>query len=206
MMSHLFDLENPVWVFMGRLVDLALLTGLWLLCCIPVVTAGAATKALYVVTMRMAKNEEGYTAVSFFRAFREDFKESTLLGLAVLILGVFLGSDLYVYGKMSGSVGTVLFTMFLILTLLYLMVLAYLYPLLAGTGYRGMRLVLVSFVAACRNPGWSVLLALVMGCIAAVGIFVFAPLLVIGVGLAAYVQCRITVFLMKHYHIRTDLV
>lgn len=201
MFGNLFNLDNPVWVFMGQLVDFALLTGLWLLCCIPVVTAGASTKALYTVTMQMAKKEEGYTASSFFRAFRENFIESTLLGLGLFVLAVFLGSDLYVYGKMAGGAGTILFTVFLILTAVFLMTAAFLYPMRAATQYRGLRLVFASFVAACKNPGWSLLLILIIGGTAAVGIFVFAPLLAVGMGLAAYVQCKIVLFLLEHYHI-----
>lgn len=204
MFSNLFHLDNPVWVFMGRLVDLALLTGLWFICCIPVITIGASTKALYTVAMRMAKDEEGYTAASFFCAFQKDFKESTVLGFLVLVPGVFLGSDLYVYGKMEGPAGTVLFTVFLILALVYLMTLAYVYPLSAASDYRGRALVPASFVAACKNPGWAVLLAVIMGCAVLLGIFVCAPLLAVGMGLAAYVQCKIVLFLIKNYHIRTD--
>lgn len=201
MLGNLFHLDNPIWVFMGRLVDFALLTGLWLLCCIPVVTAGASTKALYMVTMQMVKKEEGYTASSFFHFFRENFMESTLLGLGVLVLAVFLGSDLYVYGKMAGRAGTFLFTVFLILTVFFLMTAAYLYPMRAATCYRGLRLVSASFVAACKNPGWSLLLVFIMVGTIAVGVFVFAPLLVVGIGLAAYVQCKIVLFLLGHYRI-----
>ena len=202
MKEHLFQLDNPVWVFMGRIVDFVLLTGLWLLGSLPVVTVGASTKALYTVAMHMAKNEEGYTARSFVQAFREGFKESTLIGLAVLAAGVFLCSDLYVYWRMTGRAGVFLFTVFLVLTAVYLLTLSYLYPLMAGTEYRGMKLVLAAFVTACKNPGWALLLMTVMAGTLLVGVFVFAPLLAVGVGLAAYVQCRLTAFVTRHYHIR----
>lgn len=195
MFSNLFHLDHPVWVFMGRLADLALLTGIWFLCCIPAVTIGASTKALYTVAAQMARDEDGYTAASFFRAFRKDFKESTWLGMAVLALGGFLVSDLYVYGKMGGRAGTFLFTVCLILTVVFLMTLAYVYPLSAMTEYKGVHLVLLSFTAACKNPGWAILLAVIMGCAVILGIFVCAPLLAVGTGLAAYVQCKIVYFL-----------
>lgn len=64
-MSKLFNLENPVWNFLGKLVDMMILTGLWLICCIPVVTIGASTTALYSVTLKMAENKEGYIVSSF---------------------------------------------------------------------------------------------------------------------------------------------
>ena len=46
-----FSLENPIWKFIGNLADFFLLSCLWYLCCLPVVTAGAATTALYYVTL-----------------------------------------------------------------------------------------------------------------------------------------------------------
>ena len=47
-----FSLENPIWKFIGNLADFFLLSCLWYLCCLPVVTAGAATTALYYVTFK----------------------------------------------------------------------------------------------------------------------------------------------------------
>ena len=37
-----FSLENPVWKFIGNLADFFILSCLWYLCSLPVVTAGAA--------------------------------------------------------------------------------------------------------------------------------------------------------------------
>ena len=51
-MKNLFNVENPVWVFMGKLVDMLLLSGLWVICSLPVVTIGASTAALYYVTLK----------------------------------------------------------------------------------------------------------------------------------------------------------
>ena len=47
-----FSLENPIWKFIGNLADFFLLSCLWYLCCLPVVTAGTATTALYYVTLK----------------------------------------------------------------------------------------------------------------------------------------------------------
>ena len=53
-MKNLFHVENPVWVFMGKLVDMLILSGLWVICSLPVVTIGASTAALYYVTLKLA--------------------------------------------------------------------------------------------------------------------------------------------------------
>lgn len=203
-MEKFFDINNPVWVFMGKLVDLVVLTGLWFLCSLPVFTIGASTKALYMVTMRLSKNEESYTISSFFREWKAGCIKNSVYGLIALAIAVFLSSDLYVYWHLSGKMGAFLFSVFLVLSVVYLMILVYFFPLMAVTDYRGLELVKVSFVLAFKNPGWSLLMLLTMVCILAVGIFVAAPLLVIGIGLAAYIQCKITSFLIKHYHVKTE--
>ena len=40
-------IDNPFFRFMGKLGDLVILSVLWLLCCLPVVTIGASTTALF---------------------------------------------------------------------------------------------------------------------------------------------------------------
>ncbi|MFQ9510793.1 MAG: DUF624 domain-containing protein, partial [Lachnospiraceae bacterium] len=59
-MGGLFNLDNPVWRFIGKLVDVALLNLLWIICCIPIVTIGPATTAMYYVTLKLVRDEEGY--------------------------------------------------------------------------------------------------------------------------------------------------
>ena len=56
-MEKIFDLNNPVWKFIGNLWDFFVLSVLTVLCSLPVVTAGAALTALYYVTLKMASDE-----------------------------------------------------------------------------------------------------------------------------------------------------
>ena len=64
-MNRFFNMDNKFFVFMGRVADLLLLNFLCILCCIPVVTAGASITALSYVTLKMARDEESYIARSF---------------------------------------------------------------------------------------------------------------------------------------------
>ena len=69
MFQGLFNYDNPVWRFIGKLGDLVLLNLLWLICCIPVFTAGAATTAVYYVTLKLVRDDDGSTIKSFFHSF-----------------------------------------------------------------------------------------------------------------------------------------
>ena len=202
-MSKLFNLENPVWNFLGKLVDMVILTGLWLICCIPVVTIGASTTALYAVTLKMTENKEGYIVPSFFHAFRDNLKQSTIAWGVMAAIGIFLISDLYVYYHMERKAGVVLLTVFGILTLVYLTTVTYLFPLLARCHTDLKHLAVMAFVMALKNPGWTVFMLVVMASILAIGVFVMAPLLIIGVGLAAYLNSKIFNMIFKEYHLQT---
>ena len=41
-MNNLFSLENPLMRFLARVFDMIVTNALFLICCVPVVTAGAA--------------------------------------------------------------------------------------------------------------------------------------------------------------------
>ena len=88
-MERFFDLDNPIMRILSRIADLLWLNILVVICCIPVVTAGPALTAMYYVTMKMVKNEENYITKMFFKAFKENFKNSAIIGL-IFIAGVTL--------------------------------------------------------------------------------------------------------------------
>ena len=88
-MGKMFDMDNPVWRFMGKVTDMFFLTCLWLLFSLPVVTIGAATCALCYCSMTLASNKEGYIREDFVRAFKENFKSATIAWIGMLALGIF---------------------------------------------------------------------------------------------------------------------
>ena len=93
-MNRFFNMDNKFFVFMGRVADLLLLNFLCILCCIPVVTAGASITALYYVTLKMARDEESYIARSFFRSFKQNFKQATIINIIMLLTAAVLFIDL----------------------------------------------------------------------------------------------------------------
>ena len=83
-MNRIFNMDNKFFVFMGRVADLIILNLVCLVCCIPIITIGASLTALYYVTLKMVRNEESYIIKSFFKSFRENFKQSTIINVIML--------------------------------------------------------------------------------------------------------------------------
>ncbi len=75
----LFNMNSGFFKFVNRLLDVLFINLLWILCSLPVVTMGAATCAAFSVTLKMVDDEEGYIGKAFFKAFRQNLKQGTLM-------------------------------------------------------------------------------------------------------------------------------
>lgn len=134
MLSGIFNYDNPVWRFIGKFCDVLILNVLWLICSIPIVTMGASTTAVYYVTLKLVRDEEGPTIRSFFKSFKENFKQATVLWLILLVVGCLLGFDLYFFLGLQTTPSmfrTIMVAIFGGFSLIYLFVLLFVFPLQA---------------------------------------------------------------------------
>lgn len=89
----MFKLDSPLMNFLNKVADVMILNILVVLCCLPLVTAGASLTAGYYVAFKMVKNEEGYITKGFFKSFKENFKQSTIIWLIMLLITFILATD-----------------------------------------------------------------------------------------------------------------
>lgn len=100
-MGWLFDINNPVMRWIVKIFDCMCLSFLWVIVSLPVFTVGASTTALFAAIHRYIRLEEGGLWTAFWRAFRDNFKRSTLCWLAVLLVLVLLAVDALVFRTMA---------------------------------------------------------------------------------------------------------
>jgi uncharacterized membrane protein YesL len=91
--KKIFDMDNPLMQALSVAADLLALNILALLCCLPIVTAGAGITAMNDLVIHMARQEETYLVKPFFRSFRANFKQSSLLWLLILAAAALLYFD-----------------------------------------------------------------------------------------------------------------
>lgn len=108
-MSHLFDIDSKVFAFLTRLADLVILNFLFIICCLPIITIGASFTALYSMTLKMIKNEELYIVKGFFQSFKENFYQSTIIGIITLAISIMLYLSLRALPLVSNILITALF-------------------------------------------------------------------------------------------------
>ena len=131
-MSKLFRMDSPLMRFLTKIADLMALNILFCITSIPLITIGASWTALYSVTLKMVRDEEGSVSRSYFRSFRQNFRQATLLWLGVLVVLALLVLDIRVLNGMAeGTAPGLLRVGVEILALLGIMVLQYLFPSLA---------------------------------------------------------------------------
>ena len=123
--------ESPVLSFLNKLADLLLLNALWLSCCIPVVTIGAATTAMYYVCIISIRNGDGYVVRRFFKSFRENFKTATILWLLMLLFGAILGADLFFWYVQGSLFAKLMFVLSAIVAVLVGIVALWCFPVLS---------------------------------------------------------------------------
>ena len=131
-MHNLFHYENPFIQFLVRVGDLMILNVLFILCSAPVVTLGASLTALHRVTQNMLFEQEEPLLKAFFRAFRQNFKQSTLAWLVELVVIVSLVCDvLLVMAYFDGGLAKAMYILVAVLAILVAGVFSYLMPLIA---------------------------------------------------------------------------
>lgn len=131
-MSKLFRMDSPLMRFLTKIADLMVLNILFCVTSIPLITIGASWTALYSVTLKMVRDEEGSVSRSYFRSFCQNFRQATLLWLGVLVVLALLVLDIRVLNGMAeGTAPGLLRVGVEILALLGIMVLQYLFPSLA---------------------------------------------------------------------------
>ena len=99
-MKNLFGQDGPVMRALTDLSTLVFLNILTALCCIPVVTAGAALAAMHYVIMEMIEERGGPLVPEYLKRFKENLKNATPVWLILLAAAVFLYAD---YRIISGG-------------------------------------------------------------------------------------------------------
>ena len=131
---NLLNEDNVVHIFLSRIGDLVVANLLFIVCCIPIVTIGPAITALYHCTLRMVKGNDSSTSKTFFHAFKQNFLQSLVIWLGILLAGVILILNLRFLMQTQGasSYGKILLYMSEALMGLLVIVAHYIFPVIAA--------------------------------------------------------------------------
>lgn len=130
-MGRFFDLESPVMRFLNRVADLMILNLVMLVCCLPIITIGASITAMHYVVLKMIRGEDGYLIRGFFKSFKTNFKQATLIWLMMLVVIVIYVGDALIFSFSGLTFPKPMVIAVIAVGIIIYMIAMYIFPLLA---------------------------------------------------------------------------
>lgn len=159
-MAKLLDTDSKFTGAIRHWMFYAVVSIFWLLCCIPVVSIGLSTTAMFSCLNEYAKTGDADAWKKFFPAFRKNWKQGLLLGIAVLLVGVLLMMSILAVRE-TDIPGKPAFTSVLALAVAgFLSVAVYSFPLLAQFDNTTAEFIRISCIIGFRHLFSTILILL----------------------------------------------
>lgn len=130
-MGRFFNLDSPVMVALTKMADLIIVNLLAFFCCLPMITVGASMTALHYVVLKIVRDEECYIVKSFFKSFKENFKQATGIWLIEVVLILIFSADFWVIRNAENSLPSWMSLLLIGVAILAVLALTLVFPLLA---------------------------------------------------------------------------
>ncbi|MBQ0027643.1 MAG: YesL family protein [Lachnospiraceae bacterium] len=178
----MFKGENPVISFLGKITDLVILNLLCVFCSIPVFTIGAVWTAMYYTTNKMAKNEESYVWADFFKSFKQNFRQATVIWMANMIFMLTIASIFKILaGGSYANMSRGMFILAINIVIVVFAIMAYIYPVLSHFDDTIGITIKNAILLAIINLPYTVMMLVAL--ILPVGLLVFAVLSWMGINI-----------------------
>lgn len=176
-MAGLFNYDNGLMTTLGKICDCMILSILWCVCSIPIVTVGASTTALYYAVNKSVRYNRGYAYKEFFSAFKSNFKQGTIVWLVNLGLLLFGAYDCYILYQLRENISGagIIMAVIIALYIFLIMWMTYVYPYMARFALPTKALMKNCIIISIASLGWSLLLLILF--MVAVVAFIGVPMI-----------------------------
>ncbi|MCM1264451.1 MAG: DUF624 domain-containing protein [Butyrivibrio sp.] len=201
-MSKFLDLDSPFMRALSRMADLMILNLLVLVLCIPVITAGAAFTAMHFVLLKIVRGEEGYLVRGFFKSFKQNFRQATILWLMILGVIALIVVDLVILSSSVMDMPRIYTILILAVALLMLIIGVYIFPVLARFDNSIKNTIRNAFFISFLNLPKSILMVVVLFLPAVIAYFIsYSVIFVIlfGISVPAYISAYLYSGIFKRF-------
>lgn len=165
-MNNILNPENKFFGAVRKIVYILLLSVLWTLCSLPIITIGPATTALYFAVVKSVRKERSYPVKEFFKAFRYNAKQGILLTMIFSVGGLVSGySDCLILLpslKLENAIDFFCVFILLIKILLFLSVFLHVFPLISRFHAGIVKALEVALVLSFTTPLKTALLIMIV--------------------------------------------
>lgn len=149
-MNDFFSHEGPVFAFLDKVGQLIILSILWILGCLPLVTIVPSTTALYYGVMKSVRRDRGRAAGEFLRSFRGNLRRGIPITLLLAVPAALMCVNLRMLGAGEPSLNSGLGAANILLLILLAMTAVYICPVLSRFDMGIGNALKLSFVMAVR--------------------------------------------------------
>jgi len=150
-MGNFFSTDGLFYKYGTILADIMLVSLLWFVFSLPIVTIGASTTAAYYVCTKRVTNGDSSVLSDFWHSFRRNWWLAVRVFVTVLALGLLAYMNFLSMNLFSGTLRLFLFSAQIVLVLELLLISLYLFPLLARFDMKFTQLFKAAFLMANRH-------------------------------------------------------
>ncbi|MBS4178466.1 YesL family protein [Lederbergia citrea] len=143
---NIFSIDSGFYRFLEKFTNFFLLNLLWFLMCIPIITIFPATAAMFGVVRQWVQKKDSGVFKSFFVYFKENFKQSFLLGLLWFVFALLFYFNINISLQMSGIAKIIMVSSLLFICLFFVMTTIYLFPVMVHYKMRWTLIIKNSFL------------------------------------------------------------
>lgn len=187
-----FSYESKFSQIMLKICAACCLNAIWFLFSLPIFTVGASTAALFRVTLKLVRDENPRIVTDFIKAFRDNFKQATVLWLILLGVGILLGTDGYIlyhlYQSFTGPIGVICtlgLALIIVAAVAYVVVLMYIFPLVAYVKNTNFNMLKNSILIGTHYLFCTILMFAIYFAMFFAVVAIFTPLIIFGFGVCA---------------------
>ena len=137
--------------YLSLLTDAMFVGILWLFTSLPVVTIGTSTTAAYYVLIRRISNRESLIASDYFKAFKDNFKNTTILFIILFTCSVVNLLNIFFNPPIPGTFGLIIYVLQILLAIEFTFVYIHIFPLAARFDLGFKQLIKTSIVLANKH-------------------------------------------------------
>lgn len=167
-MRGIFDVDGKFFQVTSKIVDLVLLSLLWLIGCLPIVTIVTSTSSMYHTVVKCIRFDRGSCWGDFREAYKKNLKQG--IGLTLLFGGVgavigFLNYQIFVVSQNRSSLFFALAFGMLLVSFVYLLNVLWIIPVFSRFSNTFGNILKLNYVIAVRHISRSLLLFALMAAV-----------------------------------------
>lgn len=156
------NLKNGLVTFLTIIGDLMALNILWFACSLPIITIGPSTNALFTVTLKLTEGQPVSVLKTFFKAFKENFKQTLVVGAFSIFSIITIYCDVNYILAVEGAIQKLYIVIACIALAILLTTITYLNGLIARYNNTLKEHIINTFKLAFVNPIQTILMWLIL--------------------------------------------